>query len=159
MDKGTLTYIKGDALEKQHTTKKQTYIIHCCNNKRAWGAGFSGAISKKWPGPEEKYRNLEFAKLGQYTMSTVEQSMWVVNIIAQDGYGRDGKKYIKYWALKAVINNIILLIKRQIGPKNNVVIQCPRIGCELAGGRWEKVLSILAQFTESGIDVIICDKE
>ena len=49
-----LKYVDGDATQPQGPGLK--YIIHCCNDVGAWGAGFVLAISKRWPGPEKAYR-------------------------------------------------------------------------------------------------------
>ena len=49
-----ITYIKGDATCPQ--AKGTKLIVHICNDLGGWGKGFVVAISKRWPKPEEAYR-------------------------------------------------------------------------------------------------------
>lgn len=154
MDNGTISYIEGNALTKY--SDKNIIIMHCCNNLMAWGAGFSGELSKKWPITKStflKHSNV----LGAVSFVQVESTIYVANIVGQNGYGYDGKKYVDYSALQTAFLTIVTLINNSAFLRNNIVIQCPRIGCGLAGGKWEEIEPLLSIFTNAGIDVIVCD--
>jgi hypothetical protein len=160
---------KGDATIKQ--TNYKTYIIHCCNNKRKWGAGFVLALNKQYPLAKTKYMNGSMI-LGSYTIADYDD-VKIVNIIGQDSYGNSSKTgivYVNYDALKSAFHDIANMIKNEIlnnktdymnsSQVNNyekIVIQCPRLGCGLAGGNWSIVQSLLSIFIENNIDVIVCD--
>ncbi len=140
-----ITYLKGDATQPQGEGVK--YIAHICNDAGGWGAGFVLAISRKWKLPEERYRywyqnrNRKSASpffLGKIQMVGVGSNIVVVNMIAQHGYGEDGKPPIRYDALGsclASLGHYIALPSRSV--------HMPRIGCGLAGGSWDKVEAII----------------
>ncbi|MDD5651077.1 MAG: Appr-1-p processing protein, partial [Candidatus Nanoarchaeia archaeon] len=84
-----LKYLTGDATKPVQTP---AYIVHICNNKGGWGAGFVVAVTKNLGrGPEASYRlwsrEAEGFRLGKIQIVTVDSNISVVNMIAQDGYG------------------------------------------------------------------------
>ena len=65
--------------------KPNTLLVHVCNNKGGWGAGFTGALSKWHTQPEKAYRATRWES-DSVTYIETEDSIWVANMIAQYGY-------------------------------------------------------------------------
>lgn len=144
-----ITYLKGDATVPQ--AKGPKLIVHICNTLGGWGKGFVLAISKRWKEPEAAYRAWHHARihkdasgdgrflLGQVQAIQVKPDTWVINMIAQEGM-RTGSKGppIRYEALEACLVKVAA-----IAEEKGASIHAPRIGCGLAGGKWEMVEPII----------------
>lgn len=133
-----IAYLTGDATRPQRDGKK--IICHVCNDIGAWGAGFVLAVSRRWPEPEESYREMENRILGEVMFVDVEPDILVANMIGQRGVhcDKDGQPPIRYTAIRqalATVNEMAKLI--------GATIHMPRIGCGLAGGRWEDIEKII----------------
>ncbi len=132
----TVTYLKGDATQPQGEGKK--LIVHVCNDIGAWGAGFTRALSQRWAQPEAAYRSRSSYELGVVEYVPVDQDTQVVNMIAQAGIGRSSQPRVRYPALEQCL--------LQVGFDAQVLqasVHMPRIGCGLAGGKWENVEPII----------------
>ncbi|MFF2554091.1 macro domain-containing protein [Nocardia sp. NPDC058058] len=141
----TLRVIKGDATNPQ--AKGPKIIAHVCNDLGGWGKGFVLAISKRWPEPERAYRGWHRERagndfgLGATQLIQVRADIWVANMIGQHGMrtGSAGPP-IRYDAvarcLRAVGDDALRL---------GASVHMPRIGCGLAGGRWERIEPIIAE--------------
>lgn len=137
-----IKYTVGDATNPKARGKK--IIVHICNDIGGWGAGFVLAISKKWPQPEETYRLL--AKHYQLTLGDVhfievEKDITIINMVAQHGTisrPSDDKPPIRYDALEICLGKV-----NDYAIENSATIHMPRIGCGLAGGKWEEVEKII----------------
>lgn len=154
----TLQFIKGDATDPQ--AKGNRLIAHVCNDLGGWGKGFVLAISRRWTLPEEEYRrwHRERARnnfgLGAVQFVQVSSFLWVANMIAQHGMktGSHGPP-IRYEALECCLNEVA-----QKAAELNASVHIPRIGCGLAGGRWEQVKPIvLRTLVEQGVAVTVYD--
>ena len=136
--KTNIQYITGDATEPIGNGIK--VIIHICNDVGAWGAGFVMALSKKWKEPEVHYRALKKYTLGDVHFIPVEPDIIVVNMIAQHDIHPDSNNYppIRYTALKKALEKVdeYCWMNSAETPHS---IHMPRIGCGLAGGRWELI--------------------
>ncbi|GLX54569.1 Appr-1-p processing protein [Streptomyces hygroscopicus subsp. hygroscopicus] len=151
MDQATMTSVKplkivaGDATNPQ--AKGPKIIAHICNDLGGWGKGFVLAISRHWPEPEREYRRWhreragnDFA-LGAVQMVRVRSDIWVANMVAQRGMkvGSSGPP-IRYDAvercLQAVAEHALV---------NKASVHMPRIGCGLAGGKWERIEPIISK--------------
>lgn len=139
----TIKYLKGDATAPQVEGNK--IIVHICNDIGGWGKGFVLAISKKWPEPEKSYREWyknnadnDFA-LGSTQLIQVSKDVFVGNMIAQQGLNRvDNIPPIRYDAVKSCLSKIAVEADRL-----NASVHMPRIGCGLAGGKWEEIEPII----------------
>ena len=150
-----IIYLKGDATNPIGDGPRA--IIHICNNSGGWGAGFVLALSKKWSQPEAQYRkwhryrsDLEFGPfaLGNIAWVQVEPNLWVVNMIAQEGYGSRGTFRhkpegdlsipLRYEALRNCLAKVALEAKHL-----GVTIHGPRLGSGLAGGSWPMIESFI----------------
>jgi O-acetyl-ADP-ribose deacetylase (regulator of RNase III) len=153
-----IRHLQGDATRPQAQGNK--LIAHVCNDLGGWGKGFVLAISKRWPGPEEAYRDWhrhraknDFA-LGAVQVIAVEPYVWVANMVAQRGMknGSNGPP-IRYEALQVCLRRLsVEAAALKAG------VHMPRIGCGLAGGSWERVGPIVAEeLVAKGIDVTVYD--
>lgn len=145
-----INYIVGDALEPIGDGNK--IIAHVCNNSGGWGRGFVLAISRKWPEPERAYRTwfkTPAFGLGQVSFVAVEPNIHVANMVAQEGYAFiNGEPPIRYEALRQCLREVSIMAKSIDG-----TIHMPRIGCGLAGGRWETVEQIINDVISSPVYV------
>jgi len=135
-------YIKGDATRPRGDGTK--IICHICNNIGAWGAGFVLALSARWSEPEDSYRVMskDERKLGNVSIVEVEDDILVANMIGQRGVGCDenGLPPIRYTAVRAALKSV-----NDLATQINATLHMPRIGCGLAGGRWEDIESIIKE--------------
>ncbi|MFF3075186.1 macro domain-containing protein [Kitasatospora sp. NPDC057936] len=155
----TITYVRGDATAPQ--AKGVKVIAHVCNDLGGWGKGFVLALSKRWPEPEAAFRrwHRERAKndfgLGALQLVQVEPYVWVANMVGQRGIrtGRSTGVPVRY---KAIDTALAALGERAAGLGASV--HMPRIGCGLAGGRWERVEPLVrARLVERGVPVTVYD--
>ena len=129
-----IKYLRGDATKPIGDGNK--YIVHCCNDIGAWGAGFVLAISRRWVKPEIRYRLMKERNLGDIEIVAVEKDISVVNLIGQRGIGiKDGIPPISYQAIDTGFGKLAECLK----DIPNSSIHMPRIGCGLAGGDWTKI--------------------
>lgn len=153
-----IKYIKGDATSPQ--VKGPKIIAHICNDIGGWGKGFVLAVSKRWPEPEKQYRrwHRERAKndfgLGNIQLVKVAANTYVVNMVGQRGIKTGSKGVpIRYEAVDECLKKLQPIAK-ELGASVNM----PRIGCGLAGGKWEKIEPlILNRLVEKGITTIVYD--
>ena len=154
----TIRYVKGDATQPQ--AKGNKVIAHVCNDLGGWGKGFVLAVSKRWPEPEAAYRawHRDRSKndfgLGAIQLVPVEPYVWVANMVAQRGMktGSNGPP-IRYDAVRACLRRLAEEAKG-LGAS----VHMPRIGCGLAGGRWEEIEpTILDELVSKGVEVTLYD--
>ncbi len=154
-----IEYIKGDATSPQ--SKGNKIIAHICNDQGGWGKGFVLAVSKRWELPEKEYRKWhrnraknDF-KLGNIQIIKVDDYIYVANMIGQQGIITDsnGVPPIRYEAVKECLSK--LAIKSQ---ELNASVHMPRIGCGLAGGKWEKIEPLIVEtLIKKDIQTIVYD--
>jgi O-acetyl-ADP-ribose deacetylase (regulator of RNase III) len=138
-----IRYVQGDATQPRARGNKD--IAHVCNDLGGWGKGFVLAVSKRWPEPEDAYRAWHRGRsendfgLGAVQVVQVEPFIWVANMIAQRGMKTGSKgPPIRHEAVRTCL-------KRLAGEADGLgaSVHMPRIGCGLAGGRWEQVEPII----------------
>lgn len=156
-----IIYIKGDATVPQASGIK--IIAHICNDIGGWGKGFVLALSKRWDEPEVEYRlwHRERSKnnfaLGEIQLVKVEKYIFVANMIGQRGVkvSRSEGVPIRYEAVEACLAKLADEAKAL-----EASVHMPRIGCGLAGGKWEQIEPLIAQtLLANGIDVYVYDFE
>lgn len=153
-----IIYLKGDATSPQ--SKGIKLIAHICNDSGRWGKGFVLAVSKRWIQPEAEYRrwyidraNNDFC-LGNIQIVKVESFIYVANMIGQKGTktGSNGVP-IRY---DAVYDCLVKLAA--ISKELKATVHMPRIGCGLAGGKWEKIEPIILNtLIKDGIETWVYD--
>lgn len=153
MKESQIHYVTGDATQPIGTGNK--IIAHVCNDIGAWGAGFVLAISKRWPQLGEAYvrqKQIHGLTLGDVRLVKVEDAMWVANMIAQSGIrAHNSVPPIRYEALKQGLAGVAAHAK-----EFHATVHMPRIGCGLAGGRWETIEAMIRDEL-AGIEVFVYD--
>jgi O-acetyl-ADP-ribose deacetylase (regulator of RNase III) len=151
-----ISYIKGDATCPQASGPK--VIAHICNDVGGWGKGFVLAISKRWVQPEVAYRKwynnrkINSFGLGNTDFILVNKDLWVANMVAQHGLGtHNGQPPIRYDSLEKCLESVATFSK-----DNKASVHMPRIGCGLAGGRWDKIEPVILKCLE-GVLVFVYD--
>lgn len=153
-----IRYLKGDATSPQAAGVK--IIAHVCNDIGAWGAGFVLAISARWPDPEAEYRKWYAARsgndfaLGAVQLVQVEPYICVANMIGQRGIKTGSKgPPIRYPAVGQCLARV-----GETALSLAATVHMPRIGCGLAGGKWEEIEPLIASnLTERGVAVTVYD--
>ena len=154
----SIAYVVGDATVPKGDGPK--IVVHVCNDVGGWGRGFVVALSRRWPEPEQRYRTWHRGEdtqpfaLGQVQFVKVRPDIWVANLIGQhDIRTSGGIAPIRYDAMREGLRRVFAEAK-----KLGASIHMPRIGCGLAGGRWEEVGQIVEQeLAAQGISVTVYD--
>lgn len=155
----SITYLAGDATRPKADGTK--ILVHICNDIGKWGKGFVLAISNRWRSPEAIYKNAfsatEKLVLGDVQFVEVEKDIVVANIIGQEGVRspRDNKSLapIRYTAVRKG-----LIAVADYALKNKASVHMPRIGCGLAGGRWEEIEPLIEEtLIQKNIAVYVYD--
>jgi len=152
-----IKYIQGDAT--QPIGKESKILVHVCNDIGGWGKGFVVAISRRWKEPENQYREwfksqTQF-ELGNVQFVKVSDDLLVANLIGQHKIRKDenGNPPIRYDAIRSGIKKVASKAKNL-----NAVIHMPRIGCGLAGGKWEEIEKILQdELLSQDLKVVVYD--
>ena len=152
-----IQYTKGDATNPQQEGNK--IIVHICNDIGGWGKGFVMAISKRWKNPEKRYREWfksgqNFA-LGEVQFVQVQEDLWVANMIGQHKINNDeqGNAPIRYEAVKGALEKV-----GAFATEKTASVHMPRIGCGLAGGKWEEIEPlIISALSDKDIAVTVYD--
>lgn len=157
-------YVVGDATAP--VGEHPCVIAHVCNDRGVWGAGFSGAVTRRWRQPEQDYRRwyrdtavtrstspTAFG-LGRTWFTAVGEDAWVASMVAQHGTrGPDNPKPIRYEAL-----NDCLAELGRFALAEGAGVHMPRIGCGLAGGTWDQVEPLVRDALGArGIPVTVYD--
>lgn len=152
-----IVYTKGDVTNPGAEGNK--IIVHICNDIGGWGKGFVMAISKRWKEPENKYREWYKSKdnfeLGEVQFVQVEEDLWIANMIGQHKINKDekGNAPIRYEAVSEALQKVATFAL-----KNNSSVHMPRIGCGLAGGKWEEIEPlIISALSAKEIKVTVYD--
>ena len=126
-----ITYLEGDATRPMGEGIK--LLIHVCNDKGAWGAGFVMALSRRWKEPEMMYRMMPKRTLGMIQTVSVDNDIIVVNMIAQTLFTRRplGKIPLSYPALEKCLKKV-----NKIAVEHGLTVHAPRFGAGLGGGSW-----------------------
>lgn len=140
-------------------------IAHVVNDVGAWGAGFTAALSQRWPEPEAAYRRGYREKvapasatpftLGAATFVPVPSDTparwWVANVLAQRGLPTAGRQPLDLDALPSGLAAVAAFAASQ-----QASVVCPRLGAGLARGRWPAIVALLAsQVVAAGVDVCV----
>jgi O-acetyl-ADP-ribose deacetylase (regulator of RNase III) len=136
-----IKYVKGNLLEAP-----EKYILHGCNAQGVMGSGVAKLIKEKWPSAYLAYKASEQhggMKLGVVTYATQEDGKVIINGITQEFYGRDGKRYVDYDAVREVIQAVNWLIYKTEGKNAGTIIAMPKIGAGLGGGDWDIISEII----------------
>lgn len=151
-------FLKGDATSPQ--AKGNKIIAHICNDIGGWGRGFVLAISRRWPQPEAEYRrwhrdrNSNDFGLGVVQLVAVEHYIWVANMVGQRGTKTGSKgPPVRYEAIAQCLGQLA-----EMADRHSASIHMPRIGCGLAGGKWDRIEPLIqSALIDQGATVYVYD--
>lgn len=153
----SISYLKGDATQPIGAGNK--LIVHICNDLGGWGKGFVLALSSRWAAPEREYREWAKSKegfsLGQVQFVQVEPTLWVANMVAQQGVrpNAQGEPPIRYAAVGEALAKA-----GDFAASMQASVHMPRIGCGLAGGTWPQIEPLIHDgLIAKNIDVFVYD--
>jgi O-acetyl-ADP-ribose deacetylase (regulator of RNase III) len=144
-----IKYIIGDATCPVGSGKQA--IVHICNDKGGWGAGFVLALSKKWKEPERQYRKWaksEHFKLGKIQVVKCSDDLYVINMVAQRGFALPGYVPLSYTALRDCLKQV-----NEFAKQSNITLHAPKFGAGLAGGDWRKIEAIINETIDCEITI------
>ena len=122
-------------------------IVHSCNNMMAMGSGIAKEIKTRFPKAYHTYANEcanGRAALGSISIAQITPEKMIINGIGQNGYGRDGNRYVSYDALVSIfekVNELAYTVEMSGGL--NLPICFPMIGAGLGGGDWDIISTII----------------
>lgn len=165
-----IKYVEGDATDPQGPGRK--IIAHVCNDAGGWGAGFVLALSARSSTPQQEYRRwyrnwitVPYVpglaseppfRLGEIQFAYfrgVQDDVWVCNMIAQHGTDHSNGPAIRYPALRRCLRNLATAANAA-----QATVHMPRIGCGLAGGKWEKVQPIImTEMCSRNVEITVYD--
>lgn len=154
--KANISYAVGDATEPQGKGNK--VIAHIVNDLGLWGSGFVMAVSGRWPNVKHTYvdwarGNKQPFQLGQVQFVPATKDITIANMVAQRGIvnSENPKPLQEYWLKWALIR------LNDYAIENSATVHMPRIGCGLAGGKWEEVEPLIKTYLQ--VDVTVYDLE
>ena len=117
-------------------------VVHGCNAQGVMGSGVAKVVRNDFPGAYYEYirRHEEFGlTLGEIIPVPVLPGRWIINAITQEFYGRDGKRYVSYDAIRNSFDRVA-----EFAEANNIeTINYPKIGAGLGGGNWDHIAEII----------------
>ena len=159
-----VTYHSGNILDSG-----ADLICHQVNCQGAMNSGVAKAIRQKWPQVYTEYRNAardlsseEFCDeelswmhmMGhiQTVFLADKETMGVINMFAQAGYGYDGRRYTSYDAFWSCLGEI----KKYIKPGMRIAFPA-RIGCVRGGANWNVIFAMIEEVLGDDYNVEIWD--
>ncbi len=142
---------------------KRTIIAHVVNDIGAFGAGFSGALERRYPGTGAIYKlKVEGRHLGQIFFTLPAPYVSICHMVAQSGVRSSQNKVpLRYGALQECLSTLSGVVNNFNNDGHGIdVIQMPKIGSGLAGGDWSRIEGIINEAMaelDHEVDVVICD--
>ena len=132
-----ITYIKGNAVDAL-LEGKVNLLLHCCNAQGKMGSGIAKEIRERIPQAYDAYLKSNL-KLGTNSYGWLDSDRVVANMVAQEFYGYDGKRYVDYGHLANCLRHI-----NTLNPMPKIPIAIPyKMACDRAGGDWDTVLELI----------------
>lgn len=136
-------------------------ICHQCNNEGAFNSGIAKEVRTRYPHVYQSYYNDYLnnkLELGYVNFTTAKPDCVIANMIAQDGYGYDGKQYTNYKALQECLDKVkeFALLEYDRQP----VIAFPyKMSCVRGGGSWNIVYKMIENtFKDFDVEIWRLDK-
>ena len=127
-------------------------LLHGCNNRGAFGAGIAALVAQVHPKCKELYlgriaQTKLKDRLGDTFIYTIhddnDEKKYILNAIIQDGYGRDGYKYVSYDAVNKIFEDLADFAKGRDESQPDLTIAFPLVGAGLGGGEWSIIERII----------------
>ncbi len=154
-----ISYLKGDASLPQGEGPK--IIAHVCNDIGRWGKGFVLSLSQRWAAPENAFKtafsNGRSLALGDVQFIKVASDITVANMVGQHKIATrltgNSPAPIRYPAIEQCLTTLA-----SYALDKQASIHMPRIGCGLAGGKWEMIEPIIERrLAHLGLAVFVYD--
>lgn len=154
---GTYTECRGNIFGRRRSG--YTIIPHVCNNRGAWGAGFTAALDGTfpWVGSTYKMFMLRYKAhgrlMGKNVSAVVDNYTIVIGMIAQNGLpSSDNPEPLSYPALRECMENV----RTSATAHGIYTIHCPKFGCGIARGDWNVIERMIREiWVDSGLDVTV----
>jgi O-acetyl-ADP-ribose deacetylase (regulator of RNase III) len=115
-------------------------IVHSCNNRGVMGSGIAKQIKDMYPEVFVVYTREDSLDMGKIIPVQVSERKYIINLIGQDGYGRDGKRYMSYDAFYDGFRRINSFMHTL---DHVPELKFPLIGAGLGGGNWDIIEKII----------------
>lgn len=116
------------------------------------GAGLAKGIRNRFPLVYKEYMKLYNdggLKLGKIQIVPVEARLSIINMMAQDRYGRH-RRYTDYKAFRNCLKEIKKFMNRYDYPDDKLYFPY-KIGCNLAGGDWNIIKAMIEKYFPNAI--------
>lgn len=144
-------------IERDITSVNVGVIAHVVNDCGVMGAGVAKALYTRWPAVRSNYLDFcrvvpKSSRLGRVNFVPISDEIVVANMFAQQGYGRDGRLYLRYDQLEETLEQVA-----GFSLSSHMPLYIPsNMGCGLARGDWGRVSEIIADVCPGAT---ICRKE
>lgn len=142
------------------------FIAHCCNAQGVMGSGIAKEIKERIP---EAYTEYMFRynlckQRGtlQSFLGSVNCGSNVINLIGQESYGRDKKRYVNYGALASALGQIWQQLEHieNLWPDSCTIGIPYKMASDRAGGDWDIVLELIEHLVVPYVkDVVVYELE
>lgn len=122
-------------------------ILHGCNAQGRMGSGVAKIVRERFPEAYEQYFNVYRHGTGLHLGHAIfveSNGKHIGNLITQEFYGSDGKRYVSYDA----INNSMEHVNHYCSEHGIEEVALPLIGAGLGGGSWKVISSIIEHVLE-----------
>ena len=145
----SVNYVNGNLLDM-----KTNFICHQVNCQGVMGSGLAKQIREKWPCVYDVYKKRVSPKeLGKICLVNIVGNVpiqGVINMFAQNDYGRDGRRYTSYDAFWSCLHEI-----KNILPKGDTIAFPDHIGCGLDGANWNIIRAMIEEVLGADYEVYI----
>ena len=119
-------------------------VAHGCNAQGVMRSGVALAVRNRWPRVFDSYKHFVHYQrplLGKVDLVKINDDLLVANCITQVLFGREpGIRYVSYVAVTMCFEEL----RRQLAELNtDYVINIPRVGAGLGGGKWEIISKLI----------------
>jgi O-acetyl-ADP-ribose deacetylase (regulator of RNase III) len=136
---------QGNLIKEVH----EGVIIHQVNAQGVMGSGFAKELRATYPdvwtvysarlGPSYCQKNSGAEFMGEVIFAEVSENLVIANIVGQQFFGRDGKRYTSYDALDKGFAHLAKVFGK------SDVYHHPAIGSGLGGANWRIVSTIIEE--------------
>ena len=126
---------------------KQGVILQQVNAQNKMGSGFAKAVFEQWPMVKDAFHRWseqfdeDTQRMGKFQALEVVKGLYVVNIVGQRFFGRDGQRYTSYDSLDEGLKLVAAWMR--FNHLTDADVHHPLMGCDLGGGNWPTVMSLI----------------
>ena len=146
------TYKKGNAVDALINGEVDV-LLHCCNAKGVMGSGIALEIKNRIPDAYDVYsynHRLGSTTVGQYERPDGTHG-YVMNMVAQESFGRSGLRYVHYGVLAKCLNCVE---RMSYGITKTIGIPY-KLASDRAGGDWQIVLELVEGILGDKFDIVV----